>query len=267
MRVDKSKWHKDLLGNLCNIKRGGSPRPIQKFLTDDSNGINWIKIGDAGDSKFISSCKEKIIQEGVSKSRFVHKGDFLLSNSMSFGRPYILNVDGCIHDGWLVLEQPKQFDKTYLYYLLGSAPMYEKFAKKAQGAVVNNLNIERVASIEIAYPPLNIQQSIASELDAVQEMIDGYKAQIADLDALAQSIFLDMFGNVSMNDKSWNIIPMGKLGDFKNGLNYNKGEQGKSIKIIGVGDFQNIKSLSSFNDISSVRLNIFQKNTYFIMKI
>lgn len=203
MRVDKSKWHKDLLGNLCNIKRGGSPRPIQKFLTDDSNGINWIKIGDAGDSKFISSCKEKIIQEGVSKSRFVHKGDFLLSNSMSFGRPYILNVDGCIHDGWLVLEQPKQFDKTYLYYLLGSAPMYEKFAKKAQGAVVNNLNIERVASIEIAYPPLNIQQSIASELDAVQEMIDGYKAQIADLDALAQSIFLDMFGDPVANPKGW----------------------------------------------------------------
>ena len=98
-------------------------------------------------------------------------------------------------------------------------------------------------------------------------MIDGYKAQIADLDALAQSIFLDMFGNVSMNDKSWNIIPMGKLGDFKNGLNYNKGEQGKSIKIIGVGDFQNIKSLSSFNDIFPLRLNIFQKNTYFIMKI
>ena len=211
MKVDKSKWHRDLLGNLCNIKRGGSPRPIQKFLTDAPDGINWIKIGDAGDSKFISSCKEKIIPEGVSKSRFVHKGDFLLSNSMSFGRPYILNVNGCIHDGWLVLEQPKQFDKSYLYYLLGSAPMYEKFAQKAQGAVVNNLNIDRVASVEIIYPTLDIQQAISAELDAVQAMIDGYKAQIADLDALAQSIFLDMFGDPISNPKRWEKFPLKEL--------------------------------------------------------
>ena len=217
MRVDKSRWHRDLLGNLCNIKRGGSPRPIQKFLTDAPDGINWIKIGDAGDSKFISSCKEKIIPEGVSKSRFVHKGDFLLSNSMSFGRPYILNVDGCIHDGWLVLEQPKQFDKSYLYYLLGSAPMYEKFAQKAQGAVVNNLNIDRVASVEIIYPPLDIQQAIAAELDAVQAMIDGYKAQIADLDVLAQSIFLDMFGDPISNPKGWEKNFMGNLFSIKRG--------------------------------------------------
>lgn len=254
MRVDKSKWHRDLLGNLCNIKRGGSPRPIQKFLTDAPDGINWIKIGDAGDSKFISSCKEKITPEGVRKSRFVHKGDFLLSNSMSFGRPYILNVDGCIHDGWLVLEQPKQFDKSYLYYLLGSAPMYERFAQKAQGAVVNNLNIDRVASVEVIYPPLDIQQAIAAELDAVQAMIDGYKAQIADLDVLAQSIFVDTFGNVAVNDKCWDIIQMGQLGNFKNGLNYSKGERGKPLKIIGVGDFQNIKCISSFDNISYINI-------------
>lgn len=217
MKVDKSRWHRDLLGNLCNIKRGGSPRPIQKFLTDAPDGINWIKIGDAGDSKFISSCKEKIIPEGVSKSRFVHKGDFLLSNSMSFGRPYILNVDGCIHDGWLVLEQPKQFDKSYLYYLLGSAPMYEKFTQKAQGAVVNNLNIDRVASVEIIYPPLDIQQAIAAELDAVQAMIDGYKAQLEDLDALAQSIFLDMFGDPVSNPKGWEKGSLNKYASIGTG--------------------------------------------------
>ena len=192
MKVDKSRWHRDLLGNLCNIKRGGSPRPIQKFLTDAPDGINC-------------------------KSRFVHKGDFLLSNSMSFGRPYILNVDGCIHDGWLVLEQPKQFDKSYLYYLLGSAPMYEKFAQKAQGAVVNNLNIDRVASVEIIYPPLDIQQAIAAELDAVQAMIDGYKAQLEDLDALAQSIFLDMFGDPVSNPKGWEKGSLNKYASIGTG--------------------------------------------------
>ena len=104
------------------IARGGSPRPIQNFLTDDPNGINWIKIGDTSKTgKYINSTKEKIIPEGMKKSRFVHKGDFLLTNSMSFGRPYILNIDGCIHDGWLVISNIYQlYSMDYLYYLLSS---------------------------------------------------------------------------------------------------------------------------------------------------
>ena len=98
-------WEWVRLGSICVIARGGSPRPIKQYLTDSPTGINWIKIGDSDKGrKYINQTKEKIIPEGVSKSRLVHKGDFLLTNSMSFGRPYILNVDGCIHDGWLVLS-------------------------------------------------------------------------------------------------------------------------------------------------------------------
>ena len=98
-------WEWVRLGSICEIARGGSPRPIKQFLTDDPNGINWIKIGDSDKGgKYINETKEKIIPEGMSKSRFVHRGDFLcLSNSMSFGRPYILNVDWLLHDGWLAL--------------------------------------------------------------------------------------------------------------------------------------------------------------------
>ena len=85
-------------------------------------------------------------------------------------------------------------------------------------------------------------------------VIDGYKRNFTDLDALAQSTFLDMFGDVAINDKSWDIIPMGQLGDFKNGLNYNKGEKGKTLKIIGVGDFQNLKTLTLFDNIPSIEV-------------
>lgn len=209
MKVDKTKWEKKTLGEVCSIKRGGSPRPIKKYITDSPSGINWIKIGDAGNSKYISACKEKIIPEGISKSRYVHKGDFLLSNSMSFGRPYILNVDGCIHDGWLVLEKPVAFDTTFLYYLLSSNTVYEEFSKRAKGAVVNNLNIELVSSVPIRFPQsITEQRAIAAELDAVQKMIEGYKAQLADLDTLAQSIFLDMFGDPITNPKRWEKEPI-----------------------------------------------------------
>ena len=76
------------LGSICTIERGGSPRPIDKYITDDPNGINWIKIGDTNESMYITATAQKIIPEGMKKSRYVQPGDFLLSNSMSFGRPY-----------------------------------------------------------------------------------------------------------------------------------------------------------------------------------
>lgn len=81
-------------GDIACIQRGASPRPISQFITSDENAVNWIKIGDVEQgAKYITHCKEKITVEGAKKSRYVKKGDFVLSNSMSFGRPYILAVD------------------------------------------------------------------------------------------------------------------------------------------------------------------------------
>ena len=113
-------WEWARLGEVLDIARGGSPRPIKSYLTTFPTGINWIKIGDTcKGSKYIVSAKEKIRPEGISKSRMVHSGDFLLTNSMSFGRPYILKIDGCIHDGWLVFSRYSQvFDIDFLYHLL-----------------------------------------------------------------------------------------------------------------------------------------------------
>lgn len=118
-----ANWEWIHLGFVCDIARGGSPRPIKSYLTEDPSGINWIKIGDSDiGGKYINQTQERIIPEGMKKSRFVHAGDFLLTNSMSFGRPYILNCDGCIHDGWLVLTGYQNvYDKDFLFYMLSSA--------------------------------------------------------------------------------------------------------------------------------------------------
>ena len=120
------------LGDVLIIERGGSPRPIKDFLTDSKDGINWIKIGDTEKGgKYINHTAEKIIPEGLKKSRKVYAGDFLLSNSMSFGRPYILNIDGAIHDGWLLLRPIASFfDKDYLYYLLSSPMVFSPLGLK-----------------------------------------------------------------------------------------------------------------------------------------
>ena len=115
-------WKINSLGKVMDVFRGGSPRPIQEYITTSKNGVNWIKIGDVGaGAKYIDRTDEKIIPEGVLYSRTVNVGDLLLSNSMSFGRPYILRTNGCIHDGWLVLQNYHDtFTQEFLFYILSS---------------------------------------------------------------------------------------------------------------------------------------------------
>ena len=163
----KAGWQTRTLGEICQIARGGSPRPIQQFLTDGPDGVNWVKIGDATASgKFIYETKEKIKPSGVSRSRLVKPGDFLLSNSMSFGRPYIMQTTGCIHDGWLVLSDYEQcLDQSFLYHLLGSPVVFEQFDRLAAGSTVRNLNIELASRVWLPVPPLSEQHRIVAILD------------------------------------------------------------------------------------------------------
>lgn len=191
-----ARWQQVKIGDVCVVERGGSPRPIEKFITEDKNGINWIKIGDTTESMYITKTAQKIIPEGAKKSRFVQSGDFLLSNSMSFGRPYILSIDGCIHDGWLVLrDKDNLFDKHFLYYCLSTPVTYAKFKSMAVGGVVNNLNSEMVRNVEIPLPPLEEQRRIAALLDKVSDLIAKRRAQLDKLDLLVKARFVEITEN------------------------------------------------------------------------
>ena len=152
------------LSELILIERGGSPRPIEKYITDSPDGVNWIKIGDATEgSIYITQTKERIIREGTKKSRYVQPGDFLLSNSMSFGRPYILTIDGYIHDGWLVLrDNDKLFNKLFLHTLLSSDYAMASFESMAAGSVVKNLNKELVGKLRVPVPDMAMQTAFAT---------------------------------------------------------------------------------------------------------
>ena len=160
-------WEYERLGNICTVARGGSPRPIEAFLTNDDNGLNWIKIGDTEQGgKYIYCTKEKIRPDGLTKTRYVKSGDFLLTNSMSFGRPYILKTEGCIHDGWLVIGNTEDaFEQDYLYYLLSSSTMYNSLSSLAVGSTVKNLKLDSVKSLLVPIPPLKEQQVIANQIE------------------------------------------------------------------------------------------------------
>ena len=191
------------IGDIADVARGGSPRPIDSYLTDDSSGVNWIKIGDAEQGgKYINSTRQRIKKEGVSRSRFVHSGDFLLTNSMSFGRPYILNVDGCIHDGWLVISpRNNALYKDYFYYLLSSDYAYQQFSEQASGAVVSNLNKDKVADALIPLPSVSEQKRI---VDAVEKWLS-----ILDLIDDGQSKLYELADNAK--EKVLNLAIHGKL--------------------------------------------------------
>jgi type I restriction enzyme S subunit len=187
-------WEWIRLGDVLEIARGGSPRPIKSFLTDSDDGINWIKIGDTDKGgKYINQTNEKIIKEGLKKSRYVRKGDFLLSNSMSFGRPYILNIDGCIHDGWLVLSQYIDiFNKEYLYYLLSSRMVFNQFSSRVSGAVVNNLNSDKVKLTLVPLPPLEEQKRIVAKIDELMPYVEDYDKAHSKVEELNKKFPEDM---------------------------------------------------------------------------
>ena len=182
------------LGNFLQIARGGSPRPIQAFLTNEPSGINWIMIGDTMvGEKYITKTAKMIKPEGLSKTRLVTEGDLLLSNSMSFGRPYIMKTDGAIHDGWLLLRDSAQNSSPdYLYHVLGSPLCYSQFVRAAAGATVKNLNTAIVSSVEIPLPALEKQLEIAARLDSVEVKVG---SRFAALSIKAEELKASLFGS------------------------------------------------------------------------
>jgi restriction endonuclease S subunit len=166
-------WEQRKLGDLVLIERGGSPRPIDAFITTASNGLNWIKIGDApSHGRYITHTEEKIKPEGLSKTRQVQPGDLILSNSMSFGRPYIMSIYGCIHDGWLLIRNTKSaFNLTFLCHLLGTGQMIEQYKSLAAGSTVNNLSKELVGNAQISFPVLREQRIIGKMAETIDNLI------------------------------------------------------------------------------------------------
>lgn len=200
-----SKWPLVALDDVFQIARGGSPRPIDAYITEHSDGINWIMISDAPEgSKYITETKKRIRKDGAQRSRMVHSGDFVLTNSMSFGKPYIMRTSGCIHDGWLVLTpRNHNIDADFFYHLLGSKEVYAEFERVAAGATVKNLNIDLVKRVKVPLLPLAEQRRIAEVLDRAAALRAKRRAALAQLDALIRTIFLDLFGNPITNPRRW----------------------------------------------------------------
>ena len=163
-------WKSAKIGDVCDIRRGASPRPIQNFLSD--KGMPWVKIADAtaDSSRYITETKECIIPEGVSKSLEVHPDDLIVSNSATPGLPKIMKIDACIHDGWLLLSNFRGVTRDFLYYKF--IDIRSHLVNQANGSVFQNLKTDIVRDFDIRIPSIAEQNKIVEILHSLDDKIE-----------------------------------------------------------------------------------------------
>lgn len=221
-------WEQRKFSDLVQIERGGSPRPIDDFITDSPDGLNWVKIGDApAQGNYITKTAEKIKPEGLSKTREVHPGDLILSNSMSFGKPYIMGIDGCIHDGWLLIRNTyKAFDLTFLCHLLGTPQMIIQYKSLAAGSTVNNLNKELVGNTVVTIPTIKEQRVLGQYLETLDNLITLHQCKCQ----------IDGCRFQSPLAITWEQRKLGDVVDVRSGKDYKHLSEG-NIPVYGTGGF------------------------------
>ncbi|HCH6235467.1 restriction endonuclease subunit S [Vibrio parahaemolyticus] len=144
-------WEAKPLGDYLTIKRGGSPRPIKDFIVPE--GYPWTKIADAtaNDNPYIFKTKEFIKEEGLKKTVYLKKGTLILSNSATPGLPRFLELDACIHDGWLHFPEKKHFTDSYLYQLF--LHIRKHLVAQGNGSVFTNLKTDILRNQVVLVPP------------------------------------------------------------------------------------------------------------------
>ena len=272
-------WEVKKLVDVCIVERGSSPRPIKEFLTNDENGVNWIKIGDTKNvDKYIYSTNQKITKKGAEKSRFVEEGDFILSNSMSFGKPYIMKTKGYIHDGWFKLKLHDFIDTEYFYQLLSSPYVNEQFHNLASGAVVKNISGDLVKKVVLPIPPLPEQKRIVSMLDRAFEAIDKAKANaeqnLKNAKELFESYLQGVFSNgkLKIENGEWEEKMLEQISDvFGRGKSRHRPRNDKKLyggkyPFIQTGDIRNCNHYitdysQTYNEIGLAQSKLWPKGT------
>ena len=240
---------------LVKLQRGSSPRPIVKYITDSDDGVNWIKIGDVSKGEtIINSTKEKITKEGALKSRFVQVGDLILSNSMSYGRPYIMGIDGYIHDGWFVLrDYENNFKRDYLCQLLTSSVIQKQYKKLAAGGVVDNISSELVNSVSIKLPSLQEQEKIVNFLSKVDSIIEKQEKKVQYWNSYKKGMMQKIFSQkIRFKDE--------------NGMDYPEWEK-KNLKYVLSEISEKTKENNQYEVLSSTANGVFKQSDILIEKL
>lgn len=186
-----SEWKEVTIGDICTVKRGASPRPIQNFMCKD--GMPWVKIADAtrSNSRYINSTEEYITEAGVPKSRIVTPGTLIVSNSATPGLPKIMGITGCVHDGWLIIDDFNGVLKEYMYYKF--IDIRRVLSNQANGSVFMNLKTDIVKNFPINVPSIDEQKRIVAYLENIDAKIECNQKICDNLEQQAQALFKHWF--------------------------------------------------------------------------
>ncbi len=240
-------WEYKKLGEVCDVINGYAFKS-SKYT---SQGTRIIRITNV-QKGYVVDNDPKFYSDEDFKDLFQYslfEGDLVMSLTGNVGRVGILQknmLPAALNQRVACLRvKSKKMQLNYLFHLLNSNLFENAAIQSARGIAQLNMSTEWLKNYIIPLPPLSTQLAIVSELDKINELIRLKKEQLKDFDNLAQSLFYEMFGDPVENEKGWEAKKLGEIGEFKNGLNFSKDENGHSIKFLGVSDFQNKKSIAS----------------------
>jgi type I restriction enzyme S subunit len=174
-------WRIGKLGDFCTIFRGSSPRPITSPVFFKDGNIPWIKIADATKSSsiYLSETKEFCTEAALPHTRLLKKGSLILSNSATVGIPMILNLDGCIHDGWLSFKNYKIITRNFLFFTLANKLKF--LTKYADGTVQKNLNTGILKNMDFVVADEMVIQKFTTTIQTLFDKILVNERQIQTL--------------------------------------------------------------------------------------
>ena len=240
------KWSSIAIGNLAQIKRGASPRPIQDPKWFDKNSdIGWLRISDVTEQNGrIKYLEQKISKLGQEKTRVLSTPHLLLSIAATVGKPVVNYVKTGVHDGFLIFENPK-FDREFMFQWFDMfRPKWNKYGQP--GSQVN-LNSDIIRNHRMMIPSLQEQTAIGSFFRTFDDLLASYKDNLANYQSLKATMLSKMFPKARQTvpeirldgfEGEWDLI---KLGDFCDLIT--KGTTGKSQSEQGMVNFVKVENL------------------------
>jgi len=179
-------WGADKLGEYVDVKRGGSPRPIHDYLVPE--GLPWVKISDAtaSSSRFLIETKQFIKLEGLNKTTLLKKGTLILSNSATPGLPKFLDLDACIHDGWLHFPKKEIFTDEYLYQLF--LVVRKELLMQGNGSVFTNLKTDILKNHNVVVPDKGILEFFNERVESLHSKINLIQSEVGSLSKLRDTL-------------------------------------------------------------------------------
>ena len=237
-RMTDGEWKTVALDKVATIERDAiQPEAIGQGTA--YLGLEHIESG----GKILGA---KLVDQGeLASSKFKFTDRHVLYGKL---RPYLAKIACpdftgiCSTDILPILPGPN-LERRFLCYFLRQPSMVDYANSRAAGANLPRLSPSALAEFEIPLPPLAEQRRIAEVLDRAEALRAKRRAALAQLDALTQSLFLDLFGDPIKNPHGCPVRPMIELIDPQRPISYGilmpGPDQADGVKYVRVVDMKN----------------------------